>query len=101
MDGKITKIDARTSDAIAIGVRFQCPVYTFESILSSAGILLDESTEEDENLFAEMSEEEDENKDSIESRSVEELEAQLTDALANEEYERASKLRDEINKRGA
>ena len=101
MDGKITEIDARTSDAIAIGVRFQCPVYTFESILSSAGILLDESTEEDENLFAEMSEEEDENKDSIESRSVEELEAQLTDALANEEYERASKLRDEINKRGA
>ena len=47
-DGLITEIDARTSDAIAIGVRFNCPVFTFESILSSAGILLDETAVENE-----------------------------------------------------
>lgn len=100
-DGTLTEIDARTSDAIAIGVRFQCPVYTYETILSSAGILLDESTEEDENLFAEMTEKEDEDKDTLDSQSVEDLEAQLADAIENEEYELASKLRDEINKRNA
>ena len=47
-DGLTTEIDARTSDAIAIGVRFNCPVFTFESILSSAGILLDENSLENE-----------------------------------------------------
>src|SRR5690606_14459236 len=41
-DGMVTEIDARTSDAIAIGVRFNCPVYTFENILASAGFLLDD-----------------------------------------------------------
>src|SRR6218665_1216644 len=41
-DGQLTDIDARTSDAIALGVRFKSPIYTFESILSSAGILSDE-----------------------------------------------------------
>ncbi len=101
MDGKVTEIDARTSDAIAIGVRFQCPVYTYESILSSAGILLDESTDEDENLFAEMTQSDDEGTNTLEGQSVEELESQLADALTNEDYELASKLRDEINKRNS
>lgn len=44
-DGQVTEIDARTSDAIAIGVRFNCPIYTFESILSSAGIMMDDNQE--------------------------------------------------------
>ena len=44
-DGKMSEIDARTSDAIALGVRFKCPIYTFENILASAGILLDENAE--------------------------------------------------------
>jgi bifunctional DNase/RNase len=44
-DGKFSEIDARTSDAIALAVRFKCPIYTFESILASAGILLDENNE--------------------------------------------------------
>lgn len=99
-DGVTTEIDARTSDAIAIGVRFQCPVYTYESILSSAGILLDETNDEDENLFAEM-EEEESTDETLDEQSVEDLETQLREALSNEDYELASKLRDEINKRGA
>ncbi len=97
-DGQITEIDARTSDAIAIGVRFNCPIFTFESILSSAGILLDESEETTGPLTAE-SESEPETKDSMQSLSTEELERQLNEAIENENYELASKIRDEINKR--
>lgn len=101
LNGEVTEIDARTSDAIAIGVRFKCPVYTFENILSSAGILLDETSEGlDEELFSE-SEETEEPADTISSVSLEELENQLNQAIANEDYELASKIRDEINKRNA
>jgi bifunctional DNase/RNase len=98
-EGQVTEIDARTSDAIAIGVRFNCPIYTFENILSSAGILLDEETG---NEFDSDSIEEEESDLSIESFnqvSIEELEAQLDEAIQNEDYELASKIRDEINKR--
>jgi bifunctional DNase/RNase len=76
-EGQVIEIDARTSDAIAIGVRFNCPIYTFENILSSAGILLDEETG---NEFDSDSIEEEESDLSIESFnqvSIEELEAQL------------------------
>ncbi len=98
-NGESIEIDARTSDAIAIGVRFNCPVYTFESILSSAGILLDQSTLEEEDLIAEALEEEP--ADTLESISVEELENQLNQAIENEDYELASKIRDEIQRRSA
>lgn len=100
-NGEVTEIDARTSDAIAIGVRFKCPVYTFENILSSAGILLDETSEiAGEALFSE-SEEAEEPADTLSTVSIEELENQLNEAIANEDYELASKIRDEINKRSA
>lgn len=97
-DGKLTEIDARTSDAIAIGVRFNCPIYTFENILSSAGILLDE-TQPKEDEFALEDESDIVPEGSLSSLSVEELENQLNDAIANEDYELASNIRDEINKR--
>ena len=73
-DGQTVEIDARTSDAIAIGVRFDCPVYTFENILSSAGILLDEAAVENELNGIEENQEETQ---SVESASLEELEKQL------------------------
>ncbi len=102
-DGQITEIDARTSDAIAIGVRFNCPVFTFESILSSAGILLDESQLNEEDLdFDDDDEEgveEEQKQDTIKSLSIKDLEVQLNQAIENENYELASKIRDEINKR--
>ena len=98
-DGKFSEIDARTSDAIALAVRFKCPIYTFESILASAGILLDENNE----LIADAPESE-----SIENKKVDtgmatmnmdQLEEHLNQAIENEDYELASKIRDEINKR--
>lgn len=101
LNGEVTEIDARTSDAIAIGVRFKCPVYTFENILSSAGILLDEISESDNDALFSESEEAEEAVDSISTVSIEELENQLNEAIANEDYELASKIRDEINKRNA
>lgn len=97
-DGQVTEIDARTSDAIAIGVRFNCPIYTFETILSSAGILLDETEAKDDDFI--MDEEEVQAAEgSLESLTVEELETQLNEAIENEDYELASRIRDEINKR--
>jgi uncharacterized protein len=94
--GQISEIDARTSDAIALGVRFKCPIYTFESILASAGILLNENSELTED---ESKEEPNHTTNSMSSLNIEELEEQLNQAIENEEYERASKIRDEINKR--
>ncbi len=86
----IAEIDARTSDAIAIAVRFNCPIYTYEFILSSAGIILEDEKPAIE--AAEVTEEQ-------ELVTIDELEQQLEEALSNEDYEKASKIRDEINKR--
>ncbi len=94
-DGQLTDIDARTSDAIALGVRFKSPIYTFESILSSAGILSDEFMDDDDD----DSEETVDGDGEFAASSIEELEEQLTQAIDNEDYELASKIRDEIGKR--
>jgi len=98
-DGQITEIDARTSDAIAIGVRFDCPVYTFESILSTAGIILEDGdTDGNMNLLDDENSEED-TVETPENLTVQELEFQLNEALENEDYELASRIRDLINKK--
>jgi bifunctional DNase/RNase len=100
-DGKVVEIDARTSDAIAIAVRFNCPINTFEFILSQAGILLDESTlaATSEPVEATKSEEEKEGMDDYLSKSSEELKQMLDAAIKNEAYEKASQIRDELNNR--
>jgi bifunctional DNase/RNase len=101
------EIDARTSDAIALAVRFNCPVYTYEFILSQAGIVLDEEQESgaaatDEDMTAE---EEDELLAEVTSgsdyqrKTDKELEELLNKALEEENYEKASRIRDELNKR--
>ena len=97
-EGQLSEIDARTSDAIALAVRFKCPIYTFENILSAAGIMMDENADL-ENDFADEKLEPEKVENPMSSLSLQELEAQLNDAIDNEEYERASKIRDEINKR--
>lgn len=100
-NGNEVEIDARTSDAIAIGIRFNCDIYTYEDILSSAGILLDETSMDEDELLAENLDEEDESKGSLESLSVDELQNELDQAIDNEDYELASRIRDEINKRNS
>jgi Uncharacterized conserved protein len=105
-DGKkVMEIDARTSDAIAIAVRFECPIYTYEFILSSAGIVI----EGNDFVYLENIAETPEEISSVSSTatsnfgtlSVDELKAKLQEALADESYEKAAKIRDELNRRKA
>ena len=100
-DGKkVSEIDARTSDAIALAVRFDCPIYTYEFILATAGIVI----EGNEFVFLENIEAQPEEKTpaaalSYSSLSEDELKAKLKEALTDEAYERAAKIRDELSKR--
>lgn len=103
-NGKTVEIDARTSDSIALAVRFNCPVSTYEFILSSAGIVLeDESADLGDNELSsqEVTELIEEDPDDVAKKSISDLELMLDEAIRNEDYERASLLRDEINKRKA
>jgi bifunctional DNase/RNase len=98
------EIDARTSDAIALAVRFNCPIYTYEFILKSAGIVLDDETlPSNESAMTSAPVEEISSSSNPEgeyqSKSTEELKNLLQTALDDEQYELASKIRDEINNR--
>lgn len=98
---KDVEIDARTSDAIALAVRFACPIYTYEFILKSAGIVLDdENAGIAGNIEAEVQQKDvSTDSDDLKSKSTEELKNLLQTALDDEQYETASKIRDELNVR--
>jgi bifunctional DNase/RNase len=98
-EGEEIEIDARTSDAIAIGIRCECPVYTFEHILSSAGIQLEEEMDEVQAVETNVEEEVEATQDELSAMSNEDLNQLLEEALEQEDYERASEIRDELNKR--
>lgn len=98
-EGKPVEIDARTSDAIAIAVRFNCPINTFEFILSQAGIILDESTLASTTEATEEPVTDEADIDNYLSKSTEELKQMLDTAIKSEAYEKASKIRDELNNR--
>jgi bifunctional DNase/RNase len=104
-DGKRSvEIDARTSDAIAVAVRFDCPIFTYEFILSTAGIVIEGN---DFVYLENINETQDEKSvasavgSGFASLSVDELKTKLQEALAEESYEKAAKIRDELNKRKA
>ena len=94
-DGAISQIDARTSDAVAISIRFQCPVYAYENIMEEAGILMENDEEVPENSTEIKVTSENEFSDYISA----ELEEMLEKAVENEDYEQASLIRDELKKR--
>ncbi len=100
-NGETIEIDTRTSDAVALALRFNCPIYTHEFILSSAGIILDD---QDNEIIAKESSVEEAKVEKTKAPvtkelSLKELQAHLDKAIAREDYEKASKIRDEINKR--
>lgn len=92
------EIDSRTSDAIALALRFHCPIYTFESIMASAGIMIDEEAEKMKSSQTSPSQSPEEEVE-FSQPSLTELRQMLQSAVENEEYEKASKIRDELNKR--
>ena len=95
--GKEIEIDARTSDAIAIAIRFACPIFTYEDILKRAGIIVNTITNTKRN---DIEKEDEEVKiEKMAAYSLEELKKMLKESVEEENYERASELRDEINKR--
>lgn len=103
--GEEVTLDARTSDAVALAVRFGCPIFTYEEILKAAGIILEEEGSEASiaNESFEMEEAIESEKDDVEEHLVSLSESQLTalmqDAIEKEDYEKAAALRDEIEKR--
>jgi uncharacterized protein len=104
MDGaNDVEVDARTSDAIALAVRFQCPIYTYEFILSSAGVLIEGEQSLEKALSnvqsANEPQEEEISGNDLSKLSKEELKDQLKAAIEDEAYERAGKIRDELAKR--
>ena len=95
-DGESMEIDSRTSDALAMAVRFHCPIYTYEFILDTAGVVLEESEEQgeasSENLPARSG-------NPLASYSIEALTRMLEEVLEEENYEKAAQIRDEIERR--
>ncbi len=96
-DGETSMIDSRTSDAVALAIRFKCPIYAFESIIEEASIVMDDDQMEGEDKEIKLSEEGE--PVGFEDYLLEELEEKLKNAVADENYEKASRLRDEINRR--
>lgn len=97
---KDIEIDARTSDAIAIAVRFNCPIFTYEFILESSGIVLDDATIPNLSKLTDSTPDDElDTENEFKTKSSEELKKMLQSALDNEQYEMASKIRDEINTR--
>ncbi|MBN8880023.1 MAG: bifunctional nuclease family protein [Chitinophagaceae bacterium] len=95
------EIDSRTSDALALAVRFGCPIYTYENILESAGILMEDTGGKKKKSKQEVMVEEQGNtgNEDLKTMSIEELDNLLNDVLESEDYIRAIAIRDEINSR--
>jgi bifunctional DNase/RNase len=89
------EIDSRTSDAVALAVRFGCPIYTYDNILDSAGILMEEDDKKKKVVVSHS----DASSDDLKKLSIAELESLLTEVLEQEDYIKAASIRDEIKLR--
>ncbi len=99
---EIIELDSRTSDAIALAVRFGCPIYTYEFILGSAGIVVDDAEENDATSIKEKAKPvkaKDKETNALSQMTLDQLESLLNQAIEEEHYERASHIRDEIQRR--
>lgn len=107
-EGMEQVIDARTSDAVALAIRFECPVYTYLEILDKAGIILNEGEGESQEVAEQPAKKEPKAKKStpakkqeLKNQTLEDLHQMLDQAVKNEDYELAAHIRDEIDKRSA
>lgn len=97
-NGELYEIDSRTSDAIAMAVRFDCPVFTYDFILEAAGVILEE---QDGGGFSAIPVASNLDDDALELWSLESLQSRLQETLEAEDYEMAAKIRDELKRREA
>ncbi len=97
-DNDTVEIDSRTSDALALAVRFGCPIYTYEHILESAGILMEDDEEKKTKEEVTVTGGNEGNAD-LKTLSIEELQALLNEVLEQEDYMRAIAIRDELSNR--
>jgi bifunctional DNase/RNase len=91
------EIDSRTSDALALAVRFGCPIYTYENILENAGILMEDENKRKTEIPVESAGTS--TYRDLGKLSLDELQKLLSEVLEHEDYIRAIEIRDEINKR--
>ncbi|MBK8555029.1 MAG: bifunctional nuclease family protein [Lewinellaceae bacterium] len=96
-NGETFEIDSRTSDAIAMAVRFECPIYTYDFILEAAGVILDDPDQEA--VGADVRTEDMPGNDKFESFSMDALHRRLQEVLEAEDYETAARIRDELKRR--
>ncbi len=94
------RIDSRTSDAVALAMRCNCPIFTTEEIMEKAGIIIKHEEEEEKSNREEKNKEETETSESVfSSYTLAQLEMMLSEAIQEENYERASVIRDELENR--
>jgi uncharacterized protein len=93
------EIDSRTSDALALAVRFGCPIYTYDNILESAGILMEDPSGKKKQPREAVAAESAAGTDDLKTLTLEELNTLLNEVLEQEDYIRAIAIRDEINSR--
>jgi bifunctional DNase/RNase len=101
-DHDTVEIDSRTSDALALAVRFGCPIYTYENILESAGILMEDEEKKKETEEVSVTSStvtSGDEKEDLKSLSIDELQTLLNDVLEQEDYIRAIAIRDELSNR--
>ncbi|MEL7021522.1 MAG: bifunctional nuclease domain-containing protein [Bacteroidota bacterium] len=104
-EGEMIEIDSRTSDALAMAVRFDCPIYTYEFILDAAGVVLEgeeaseEAEEEETSSSSGQRQAKAKQPASLTSYTIDQLNNLLEEVLENEDYEQAAKIRDEMERR--
>lgn len=97
--GVIFEIDSRTSDAIAMALRADCPIYTYKNIMNDAGIVYEKDEEDELNTPQHIQEIKPRSGNDLNSLSIEQLHLELDKAIQIEDYDRAAVIRDEINSR--
>jgi len=104
-NGEMIEVDSRTSDALAMAVRFDCPIYTYEFILDAAGVILEDTDEEEDGVEAASTGKRKKRRGgkqkpvALSQYPVEDLEKMLVEVLDNEDYLKAAEIRDEIKRR--
>ncbi len=104
LNGEIYEIDARTSDSIAMAVRCECPIYTYEFIMEAAGVVVEEGEDDPDETKEpgakpKPSRRKSTKKKAFNEMPLKELIAMLDTVISNEDYEQAARIRDEINRR--